>query len=328
MKNSLFIATNTGLVNAEYDGENWVETHRSLTDQHLTSLIAREGVILAGTQAGVFRSDDLGKTWRSASKGLSLPHIRWLAFHPQISDLEFAGTEPAGIYVSQDGGESWRACPEVAELRDRFGWWLPYSPEAGCVRGLAFHGQRGYAAVEVGGLLRSDDGGLTWALVSGSDGQPRFQKPSEGEIHADVHSVEVHPTSPDLVMAATNAGLYRSNDGGNHWDQINNFGYTRAVWLDPLDPAHMVIGPARGVDRQGTILESQDHGRHWSSITLGLEVPWPRTMVERFKQVEFTSTLMAVLSNGEVYEATIGKWEWQRILSQAKRVNAVTPMIT
>jgi hypothetical protein len=131
-------------------------------------VIAREGVILAGTEDGIFRSDDEGQTWAEASDGISARHIRWMAFHPNISDFEFAGTEPANIFVSRNGGELWRSCPEVAQLRDTYQWSLPYSPEAGCVRGFAFYGTRAYAAVEVGGVLVSDDKGETWQLAEGS----------------------------------------------------------------------------------------------------------------------------------------------------------------
>jgi photosystem II stability/assembly factor-like uncharacterized protein len=169
----------------------------------VTSVIAREGVIVAGTRQGVFRSADGGQAWDEVNTGLAIQHVRWLAYHPDHSDVEYAGTEPAAIFVSHDGASTWRQCVEVAELRERFGWFLPHSPEAGCVRGFAFHGHQGYAAVEVGGLLRSDDGGEHWALAAGSDGIPRFGTPSDGFVHPDVHSVVVHPLSPDLVYCPT-----------------------------------------------------------------------------------------------------------------------------
>jgi photosystem II stability/assembly factor-like uncharacterized protein len=137
-----------------------------LDGHNVTSAIAREGVILAGTTTGVFRSDDSGETWQVASDGLTTRHVRWMAFHPGLSDYEFVGTEPAAIFVSYNGSLSWRECPEVARLRDKHGWMLPYSLQAGCVRGFTFHGTRAYAAVEVGGALRSDDGGQTWQVSS------------------------------------------------------------------------------------------------------------------------------------------------------------------
>src|SRR5262245_11792420 len=138
----LLLATEKGLVICKRDGDNWAESTRGLTDHQITSVIAREGVILAGTTNGVFRSDDEGQSWEEASDGLTARHVRWLAYHPDVSDLEFAGTEPANIFVSHNGGDSWRVCPEVAELRDKHKWSLPYSPEAGCVRVFAFHGSR------------------------------------------------------------------------------------------------------------------------------------------------------------------------------------------
>jgi photosystem II stability/assembly factor-like uncharacterized protein len=276
---------------------------------------------LAGTHAGVFRSDDLGRTWQEASQGLSTRYVRWMAYHPDISDLEFAGTEPAGIFVSHNGGGSWRPCPEVHQMGDEHGWSLPYSPEAGCVRGFAFHGERAYAAVEVGGVLISDDRGETWSLAKGSQFRDRY--PIPGRVHPDVHSLAVHPSSPDLVYAPTGGGFYRSWDGGNTWE-LRLRGYCRAVWVDPNDPEHLVLGQADGVDANGRIEASRDGGRTWQAASQGLDAPWRRHMVERFTQVG--SELLAVLSNGEVLAAPLDTLEWRPISNEVIEVKAVTSM--
>ncbi len=317
----LLLATEQGLVICEGEGDEWREVTRGLKDQHVTSVIAREGVILAGTLEGVFRSDDAGQTWRAAGKGLAERHIRWLAFQPNTSDFEFAGTEPAGIYISHDGGESWRACPEVAQLRDLHEWSLPYSPESGCVRGFAFSRLRAYAAVEVGGVLRSDDSGETWRLAEGSNGNPDLEGPPEPFIYPDVHSIFVHPFLPDLVFAPTGGGFYRSGDGGKTWKCVYDC-YCRAVWVDVMDSQHIILGPADGVDRNGRIESTNDGGQTWTSASSGLKTPWPRGMVERFTQVG--NTLLAVLSNGQLLEAPLKTLEWRRILPDVSGVNAVS----
>src|SRR5512138_1637218 len=319
----LFLATQKGVLLSEHDGSSWVESSQGLTNQHVTSVIAREGVILAGTENGVFRSDDEGQTWTEASDGIFSRHIRWMAYHPDISDLEFAGTEPANIFVSHNGSESWRACPEVADLRDKFKWSLPYSPEAGCVRGFAFHESRVYAAVEVGGVLVSDDQGETWQLAEDSNGDPDLEGPPEPLIYPDVHSLEVHPSSPDLVHAPTGGGFYRSHDGGKTWKLLYDC-YCRAVWVDPRDPEHLILGPADHVDTNGRIEESRDGGRTWSPASNGLSVPWRRGMVERFFQAE--EELFAVLSNGQLLSVSLSALEWQRILPNITGVNAITRM--
>jgi photosystem II stability/assembly factor-like uncharacterized protein len=319
--NKLILATEQGIFICERTDSKWSESLRGLTDQHVTSIIAREGVIFAGTTNGIFRSDDEGQTWEETSNGLTARHVRWMGFHPEVSDLEFAGTEPAEIFVSHDGGDSWRACPEVAELRDQFQWSLPYSPEAGCVRGFAFHGSRVYAAVEVGGVLVSDDRGETWRLAEGSDGKPDLEGPPEPFVYPDVHSLEVHPSSQDFVYAPTGGGFYHSNDGGGTWKLFYDC-YCRAVWVDSQDSDHMILGPADGVDRNGRIEESRDGGETWSMASNGLQVPWRRGMVERFFQAD--DELFAVLSNGQLLNAALSTLEWRRMLPDINHVNAIT----
>jgi photosystem II stability/assembly factor-like uncharacterized protein len=322
--NKLILATQKGLVICERHDNGWQKSSHGLQDQHVTSVIAREGVILAGTENGVFRSDDEGQTWKAASDGLFVPHVRWMAFHPDISDFEFVGTEPASIFISRNGGDLWSACPEVADLRDQFKWSLPYSPEAGCVRGFAFHGTRAYAAVEVGGVLVSDDRGQTWKLADGSDGKPDLEGPPEPFVYPDVHSLEVHPSSPDLVYAPTGGDFYRSYDGGKTWVDLYDC-YCRAVWVDPLDSEHMILGPADHVDSNGRIEESRDGGQTWSLASNGLKVPWRRGMVERFFQAD--DELFAVLSNGQLLSADLANLEWSRVLPDINDVDAITRMV-
>ena len=316
MDTVLILATDSGVVVLERDGAAWRERARGLEGASATSAIAREGVILAGTTDGVFRSDDLGQTWYKASAGLTHQHVRWMAYHPDTSDLEFAGCEPAAIFVSRDGAETWRGCPEVEQLRDAKRWGLPYSPEAGCIRGLAFNGRRGYAAAEVGGVLRSDDAGATWRMAS----DVGYREPL---VNPDVHSIAAHPSSADLVFAATGGGFYRSEDGGARWERLY-ICYCRAAWIDPTDHEHIIFGPADSVDRNGRIEETRDGGRTWVPASFGLDTPWRRTMVERFAQVG--DELFAVLSNGELLSAPLATLEWRRPLTDIHGVAAATTM--
>jgi hypothetical protein len=313
----IYLATKDGIVIAE-GGPEWRVVRRGLNGRQVTSAISREGVILAGTTDGVFRSDDEGRTWRETSAGLSHRHIRWMAFHPDISDFEFTGTEPAAIYISRDGAKSWHECPEVAVLRDRHHWFLPYSPQAGCVRGFTFHGGRAYAAVEVGGVLRSDDHGAHWSLAAGSDGNPDLKGPPQPLIYPDLHSIHVHPSSPELVFAPTGGGFYRSSDGGVTWSLLYEC-YCRAAWVDPADAAHLILSPADGVERNGRIEESLDGGQTWRLASDGLSVPWPSHLVERFVQVG--SELLAVLSNGQLLSAPLSGLAWQPILAEVKGIH-------
>lgn len=316
----IYLGTNNGVLLCEKEPE-WRIVLRALEGKHVTSITSREGVIMAGSTNGVFRSEDEGKTWVEANNGLNERHVRWLAYHPEVTKLVFAGTEPASIFISQDDGNSWNECREVSSLRDAHGWFLPYSPEAGCVRGFTFHGERGYAAVEVGGVLRSDNSGESWQLADGSDGNPNLGGPAAPFIYPDVHSLHVHASSPDLVDAPTGGGFYRSSDGGKTWKLLYRY-YCRAAWTDPADPDHIILGPADGVSSNGRIEETQDGGRTWRLASGQLDVPWRRHMVERFEQIG--SELFAVLSNGELLWTTLPTPAWKSILPDSGHLNAIT----
>jgi photosystem II stability/assembly factor-like uncharacterized protein len=315
----LMVATGNGVVTLKRQGDQYVEFSSALHNHPFTAIATNGEDTLAGTPDGIYQSADLGRTWREANQGLSERHVRWLAFHADQKSLVFAGTEPAAIFASEDSGATWRQRPEIAQWRAEYGWNLPYSPAAGCIRGFASHGERVYAAAEQGGLLRSDSRGAFWYLPRGSSGNPaRRRKPHE--IDPDVHAVTVHPSSPDQVFAATGGGLFYSTDGGGYWERLYAC-YCRAVWVDPVQPARIILGSADGVDRRGRIEESMDGGANWQPIMSGLDDVWDQHMVERFMQVE--NELYAVLSNGRLIVADLDALHWWEVLPALESVSSV-----
>lgn len=322
MEHLLFVATAGGLAICDRRDGPWREIGRALVEQTITCVSAGGATLLAGTNDGIWRSEDAGQSWQEANQGLGIRHARWIAHHPTVAGLAFAGTEPAGIFVSRDDGATWRGCPEVEWLRDQHRWFLPYSPGAGCVRSFACHGERIYAAVEVGGLLRSDDSGATWRLVEGSTGDPDHNATVPRTfLHPDVHEIVVLPTSPDMLFAATKHGLFRSVDGGRKWLHVYADCYMRALWIDPSDPQHMIAGPADDVSINGQIEESHDEGWSWRVATVGLPGPWRRSVVERLTLVG--QELFAVVANGQLFAARPAALEWRRILADLPEANGV-----
>lgn len=325
MATSLFIATTIGLFIATQSNGHWTVNGQALKDHPLTSIAFSEGVILAGSAEGIWRSADNGKTWMAANDGLEIRYVRWLAavWTPHV--LVLAGTEPAGVFLSADAGKSWNIDSGVLKLRNANGWFLPYSPRAGCVRGFAVaesgpNKNRIYAAVEVGGVLVSDDNAKSWHLAAGSDGNPGMNRELGAMIHPDVHSITVHPSSSSIVTAATGGGLFRSSDGGRSWKNICPC-YIRAVWVDPVDHQHLVAGPADGVSRNGRVEESRDGGRSWQPASNGMQVPWVRHMVERFTHAD--DQLFVVLSNGELWSRKLIGPKWARVLPDIAGIKAV-----
>lgn len=175
---------------------------------------------------GMWKSTDAGKTWKSIGLKDSrrIPRIR---IHPKDPDLVYAAVlghlfgpnEERGIYRSKDGGNTWERIlfvnnevgavdlvmnPKNPRILFASMWRVkrtPYSLESGG---------------EGSGLWKSTDEGDTWKEITRN---PDLPKGIVGII-----GVTVSPVNPDCVWAiieAPDGGVFRSDDGGEKWQKIN-----------------------------------------------------------------------------------------------------------
>ncbi len=272
--------------------------------------------VLAGTyESGLYRSEDGGRRWERVEAGLTAPCFRCVGPDPLDPNALLAGTEPARLFRSHDGGRTWRELDGIRRVEGHEQWFLPYSPRAGALRNVwAPTGSSTtlLASVEVGGLLRSDDGGETWRCEPVDDDD-------------DIHYVTADPREPNLLYAALGyaslrhrnaapdqrpqlGGVGRSRDGGRTWRKLET-DYTRAVLVPPARPDLLLAGPAPHVGREGRIVVSDDGGDTWQPAARGLEVPMT-DMVELFVPAP-DGEVWAVCSGGRLLRATPGEWHWR-----------------
>jgi photosystem II stability/assembly factor-like uncharacterized protein len=274
-----------------------------LDGRSVTALHASGDALLAGTYGdGLFRSADAGRTWERIEAGLGASTFRFVT-------AELAGTEPARLHRSADGGRSWEELTGITRIPGHEGWFLPYSPRAGAARNAYVCGARLLVAVEVGGLLRSDDDGDTWAC-----------EPVAGD--EDVHHVTGHPDDPDLVFVSLgtaslsrrggpHGGIARSRDGGRTWEKVET-DYTRATIVPPARSELLLAGPASRVGRGGRIVVSRDGGDTWEPAGAGLDVPMP-DMVELFVAAP-DGMVWAICSGGRLLRAAPADWSWSSVV--------------
>lgn len=273
--------------------------------------------LLAGSYGnGLYRSED-GGSWSRADVGLTASAFRCIGPDPLESGAIVAGTEPARLFRSADGGLTWRELAGITQIAGYDEWFLPYSPRAGAIRNVyAPPGNTGrlFASVEVGGLLRSDDGGETWTCA------PVIEDD-------DIHYITGHPDDANLLYAALGyaalphrrrddgvrrfGGIARSRDGGAAWEKVET-DYTRAILIPPTRPDLLLAAPAPQVGRNGRIIVSSDSGDHWERADTGLETPMP-DMVEVFVPAP-DGTVWAICSGGRLLRATPGEWFWRSAL--------------
>lgn len=325
----VFVGTEDGVI-AVGDGvlDLGLDGHR------VSALYAyREGersnpTLLAGTyEAGLRRSEDWGETWQEV-EGMTAPCVRMLTPDPLVAGALLCGTEPARLFRSTDHGLTWSEVPGISSLPEQERWYLPYSPRSGALRNVDLvPGDVGHlvAAVEVGGLLRTTDGGKTWvveAVVGNDDIHQVVGDPAEsGRLWASLGYAALRhrdrgPNAPPL------GGVARSDDGGLHWKGLHT-DYTRSTIPVPAVPGLVLSGPAPRVGEAGRIVTSADSGESWQEASNGIETPMP-DMVELFQPAP-DGSIFAVCSGGRLLRADPDRWQWASALppDRTARVSSV-----
>lgn len=241
-------------------------------------------------RGGVFRSDDGGATW--SASGLEGERLMAVVPSPAQSDLVWAGTEPSAVWRSDDAGANWGRTTDLESLPSSREWSFPPRPDTHHVRWIGCHPtdpDRLWVAVEAGALIRTADGGRTWAdRVPGGP--------------YDTHELAVHPATPEVLRVSAGDGYYESRDGGETWSSPMeglDVGYLRSVAIDPGDPDVVVISASTSprtayvAGRSDGRLYRREGEGDWRRITDGWPDP-PRTIAP---------LLVAASRSGEIWAA-------------------------
>ena len=186
---------------------------------------------------GILKSEDGGGTWEKLS-GIEHPRVTAVAVSPTDGAV-YAGTEPSALFVSRDGGGSWRELEGMRNLPSAPTWSFPPRPWTSHVRAIALSYSDPMlvvAGIELGGVVRSADGGETW-----HDQRPGAQ--------ADCHSLFAHPGAPELLYEAGGGGFARSTDSGDSWESVDEGMGLHYVWglaVDAEDPSLVYASAASG----------------------------------------------------------------------------------
>lgn len=232
--------------------------------------VAAEGPLWAsGGDRGLYKTTDGGRSWE---------HVLEIDEHTGVTDVEFnpanpdvmyaatyqrrrhtwsflAGGPESGIYKSTDGGDTWR----------RVGVGLP-SGDVGKI-GLAVtpaNPELVYATIEADsserGFYRSMDQGESWdrrnSYISGGTGAHYYQE------------IEASPTDPNVVYQM-DVFIQVTRDGGATFSNLGTgrekHSDNHAMWIDPDDPNHSIVGT------DGGLYESFDDGttyRHFENLAI------------------------------------------------------------
>jgi BNR/Asp-box repeat len=291
----LWAATGTSIARLDESDGGW-EVSVFLPNSQAQCLaldVSDPDTCFAGLREGGVRvTRDGGGTWEDC--GLPQPGVFSLAVS-SADGAVYAGCEPSTLFRSDDSGESWRELRTLLDLPSQPSWSFPPRPWTSHVRWIApspHDADLLLVGIELGGLMRSTDGGETW-----QDHRPGAQR--------DVHSLAWHPHAEGRAYEAGGGGAAFSVDAGETWrpaDDGRDRHYTWSVAVDPEDPDVWFVSASTGPfaahggrDAQARIYRRQG-GEPWAAVAEpGRVMP--------YALVFGSGRLFAALSDGRILES-------------------------
>ena len=295
------------------------------------------GSILAGTDSGVYRSSD-GRSWQAS--GCEGRAVRAIATQPGIEGAVYAGTQPAALYRSGDGGHSWAEIESLTRIPGSHEWGLPGDPSASRALAIVFDAAQPahcWVGVEVGGIMETEDGGATW-------------RAGMADQNPDIHALLRDPGQPGRLFATTGfgrvgpgsapeeqskAGLYRSDDAGCSWRYVwpdLDHRYTRPMCIDGRAPHALTVASApnfrssyRDPDgAQSMLYQSVDGGDTWRALGDAAHSPSAANLTALAVGDESGSVIVGT-DSGEVWRVSSSS-AWTLLAGGLPHVQALLPL--
>lgn len=320
---NLFAATGNGVARIALSGDEG-EVKVSLVGsgvQCLASDLHNPQTIYAGSRGtGVWKSADAGDSWER----LAFPQPDVFSIAVSAADgAVYAGCEPSMLFRSADEGKTWHELESLRSIPSAPTWSFPPRPWTSHVRWVApspHDAKLLLVGIELGGLMRSDDGGATWL-----DHRPGAQR--------DVHCLAWHPIVPGRAYEAGGGGAAWSFDGGLVWqpaDAGRDRHYTWAVDSDPEDPDCWYVsacpGPGyahSGLNAQAYIYRWRGAGP-WQALSGGL--PQPLDSMPYALYYPAKGRFYAGLRDGRIYWSEDGGDSWRQMRLRGDALPSVTAL--
>jgi len=311
MSDTAYISTRKGFFTLKRNGADWSISQSAFLADNCTIALhdRRDGTLYVALDHGHFgvklhRSDDNGKSWNE----IAVP------VYPEVPDGEepakdmygkvipnslkliwtlvaggedqpgrlWCGTIPGGLFRSDDRGDSWNVVQSLWDNPLRRNWFGGGMDHPG-IHSICVNPKNSselLLGVSCGGVWRTQDDGITWNCI-GEGMRAEYVPPEQATDMniQDVHRLVQCPSHTDRLWVQHHNGMFRSDDGGLHWEELTDvepsvFGF--AVAVHPNDPDTAWFVPALKdekripVDGKVVLVRTRDGGKTFDTLSNGL----------------------------------------------------------
>lgn len=315
--NQILVGTRKGafLLSGDHSRKNW-KVSEPLYLGHIIHHWVKDpksDTMIIGAKTGhlgptVFRSTDNGKTWKESStppafkqpessnnlqapegpKPRSVDSVFWLT-PGRIGQegLWYAGTTPAGLFVSKDDGDTWQSVDGFNENPMYASW----TEGGGTPGGQILHSilldpkdhNRMYFGISIGGVFESKDNGANWTPLN-KGVEIVFSPVEDPEWGHDPHCVAQSQVNANILYHQNHCGIYRIERPSDRWirigenmpKEIGDIGFPivihprdpNCIWVFPMDGTE--VWPRTSPGGKPAVYNSVDGGKSWNRQDKGL----------------------------------------------------------
>ncbi|MDZ7295901.1 MAG: T9SS type A sorting domain-containing protein [candidate division KSB1 bacterium] len=347
----LYVGTSDGLYVTADLGLSWQEWDAGLGNTSINCILPMDSThVLLGTCDGLYAADDGGKRWARRGAGLVAAECYFLTFDTtRLPSRVWTGIDGGGLYYSDDCGATWvdanvdRGWLDVSSMAVTCGpqpaLYAPYIKPAGPPKYFS------------DGIMASSDAGVTWSDVTGqlagliplcvaadpydpaviycgtfsggilktTDGGASWHRKNEGLPEELADLVVTDPRAPQVVYAGVLSnrvdqphGLYRSVDGGEHWEYAFP-PYFAGTWRHVMD---LAVNPKNSrtlfaaVYYDWGVHKSLDGGRSWVPANTGIALGQAHCVVS--VAIDPVDTNIVYAAGTEIYVSYDAGATWQQ----------------
>ncbi|HET8666580.1 MAG TPA: hypothetical protein VFM10_01290, partial [Terriglobales bacterium] len=267
---------------------------------------------------GVWKSPDAGHTWRPIFDSEPIASIGAMAVAPSDANIIYVGTGEAdmrsditygnGVYKSSDAGRTWTHIGLTDTQQIGRIIIDPHNPDVAFVAALG----HAYGPNAERGVFRTTNGGKTWERVLYKDENTgaidlAFDPVDSRVIYASLWQTRRTPWNVYPPSNGPGSGLYKSTDGGSHWQRLQGglpeAGLGRigiAVAPSERSRVYAVIDAT-----DGGLFRSDDAGKTWKLVN-NEKRAWRRGWYFGAVTVDPNNPDVVYVSNTQVYKSVDG----------------------
>ncbi|HXB09357.1 MAG TPA: hypothetical protein VNW04_19665 [Puia sp.] len=303
MKPTMLLGTRKGLVAYRFDGKGWKMENLSFEGQPVSIAYAdpRNATWWACLDHGhwgvkLHRSGNRGQNWEEVPapaypegeevrSGIpAATRYIWSMAHggTAYASKLWIGTDPGGLFISEDGGSSFRLVESLWRHPSRMTGWVGGGRDQPGIHSIVVDPRNEdhlHIGISCAGVFESADGGKHWEPRN-KGLKAEFLPDPSSEIGHDPHIIVSAPTNPDILWQQNHCGIFRSTDGARTWQDVSQeegparFGF--AITVSDDDPGQAWVAPANSdmvrtaVKGALCICRTDDGGKTWKAYKKGL----------------------------------------------------------